>query len=158
MKKYSPNPLQPSRRSNNFVQAAIPHTLRRSKRLPRFLAFGLIVIFTSAVGLDQTVRAQEAPSALANALIGHWRNTVIEFESPQDTHLVLHASGACEQWVVTAGSRSDKTTGRWKVDGRTLTLLSEEGEQIFSAPFTMFEGKLVLPNIQGRRVFWEKID
>jgi hypothetical protein len=27
-----------------------------------------------------------------------------------------------------------------------------------SLPFTIYEGQLVLPNIQGRRQFWEKID
>ena len=88
-------------------------------------------------------------------LIGHWRKTTIVFGSPKDEHLVLHADGTAENWVVTAESRTDPVTGRWSVEGKTLTLSFGENEN--AKPFTFHEGQLVFPNIPNRRGFWEKL-
>jgi hypothetical protein len=89
-------------------------------------------------------------------LIGHWRKTTIVFESPKDEHLVLHADGTAENWTVTADSRSAPITGRWSVEGKTLTLSFGDNEH--SNPFTFYQGQLVFPNIPNRRGFWEKIE
>jgi hypothetical protein len=89
-------------------------------------------------------------------LIGHWRKTTIVFESPKDEHLVLHADGTAENWVVRADSRSEPVSGRWSVEGKMLTL--SFGENQNSSPFTFYEGQLVFPNIPNRRGFWEKIE
>jgi hypothetical protein len=98
----------------------------------------------------------DAPSENAKVLIGHWRKTTIVFESPKDEHLVLHPDGTAENWTATASERSEPTTGRWSVDGKILKLVFGENEN--ARPFTIYEGQLVFPNIQGRRQFWEKID
>ena len=98
----------------------------------------------------------EASSDSTQRLIGHWRKTTIVFESPKDEHVVLHADGTAENWVVTADSRSEPVTGRWSVEGKTLTL--SFGENQNSKPFTFYEGQLVFPNIPKRRGFWEKIE
>jgi hypothetical protein len=89
-------------------------------------------------------------------LVGHWRKTTIVFESPKDEHLVLNADGTAENWVVTADSRGQPITERWKVEGKTLTLSFGDNEN--SSPFTFYEGQLVFPNIPKRRGFWEKIE
>jgi hypothetical protein len=47
-------------------------------------------------------------------------------------------------------------TGRWSVEGKTLTLSFGDNEN--SRPFTMYQGQLVFPNIPNRRQFWDKID
>ncbi len=98
----------------------------------------------------------DAASENTKRLIGHWRKTTIVFESPKDEHLVLHADGTAENWVVTADSRSEPINGRWSVEGKTLTLSFGDNEN--SSPFTFYEGKLVFPNIPNRRGFWEKIE
>src|SRR5438045_8733740 len=70
----------------------------------------------------------DAASENTKRLIGHWRKTTIVFESPKDEHLVLNADGSAENWVVTADSRSEPVTGRWSVEGKTLTMsLGEKG-------------------------------
>ena len=98
----------------------------------------------------------EASSDNMQRLIGHWRKTTIVFESPKDEHLVLHADGTAENWVVTADSRSKPVTGRWSVEGKTPTL--SFGENQNSQRFTFYEGQLVFPNIPKLRGFWEKIE
>ena len=100
--------------------------------------------------------AQVAPES-ANALIGHWRNTKIVFEKPQDTHLVLYPDGVMETWVVTATKRDQTTTGRWSSVGKTLTLGFGDGDER-TFLFTFYNGQLVLPNIPNKRQFWEKIE
>jgi hypothetical protein len=118
-------------------------------------AFGLVCAAASASGV---IAFQESGEASDNKrqLIGHWRKTTIVFESPKDEHLVLNADGTAENWVVTADSRSEPVTGRWNVEGKTLTLSFGENEN--SKPFTFYEGQLVFPNIPKRRGFWEKIE
>jgi hypothetical protein len=74
---------------------------------------------------------------------------------PRDEHLVLHADGKAENWVITASSQTERTTGHWSVEGKTLTLSFGDNEN--SRPFTIHEGQLVFPNIPNRRQFWEKI-
>jgi hypothetical protein len=101
---------------------------------------------------------QENANALPDntqRLVGHWRKTTIVFESPKDEHLVLHADGTAENWVVRAESRSEPVSGRWGVEGKTLTL--SFGENQNSNPFTFYQGQLVFPNIPNHRGFWEKI-
>ena len=128
--------------------------LRSSAR--RFPSFGLIVFFGVALNSGSVVFAQEG-SELSNGLNGHWRSTKIVFEKPQDTHLVLHPDGMVETWIVTATKRDEKTTGRWSINGKTVTLAFGNGEE-HSYPFTFYKGQLVLPNIPNKRQFWERIE
>ena len=123
------------------------HTIIRAARGIALLT-GLLI----AVGMS----AQAATTDNAGVLMGHWRTTSIVLESPQDEHLVFKPDGTVENWIVTARSRSGVTKGTWKVDGRTLTL-ALAGKSEVTVPFTMHEGQLVLPNIQNRRRFWEKL-
>lgn len=89
-------------------------------------------------------------------LVGHWRKTTIGYVGPRDEHLVLHADGMAENWSLTASDRTEPTTGRWSGEGKMLKLAFGNNEN--ANPFTIYEGQLVWPNIQGRRQFWEKID
>lgn len=119
-------------------------------------ALGLISAAAAGSGVITFQESGEASSDSTQRLIGHWRKTTIVFESPKDEHVVLHADGTAENWVVTADSRSEPVTGRWSVEGKTLTL--SFGENQNSKPFTFYEGQLVFPNIPKRRGFWEKIE
>ncbi len=89
-------------------------------------------------------------------LVGHWRFTRIQFDSPQDENLVLQADGRAEHWFATAAGRSEVSTGRWTASGSTFSVTWADGEE-WSQPFTFFEGQFVFPNIQGRRKIWERI-
>ena len=119
-------------------------------------AFGLVSAAAAGLGVVTFQESADASSDNKQRLIGHWRKTTIVFGSPKDEHLVLNADGTAENWVVTAESRSEPVTGRWSVEGKTLTLLFGENEN--SRPFTFYEGQLVFPNIPNRRGFWEKIE
>ena len=116
---------------------------------------GLVSVVAAGSGIITFQESSDASSDNRQRLIGHWRKTTIVFGSPKDEHLILHADGTAENWVVTAENRSEPVTGRWKVDGKTLTLSFGENEN--SQPFTFYEGQLVFPNIPNRRGFWEKI-
>lgn len=104
---------------------------------------------------DGTSMALVPTGEFIRALVGHWRKTTIVFGNPEDENLVLHADGTAENWVITATSRSARTTGRWNVEGKTLNLRLEGHERI-SQPFTFHEEQLVFPNIPNQRRFWEK--
>ena len=119
-------------------------------------ALGLVSAGTAGLGVITFQESSDASSDSKQQLVGHWRKTTIVFESPKDEHLVLRADGTAENWVVTAESRSEPVTGRWSVEGKTLTLLFGENEN--AKPFTFYEGQLVFPNIPNRRGFWEKIE
>jgi len=119
-------------------------------------AFGSLFSAAAGSGVITFQEAGDASSDVKQQLIGHWRKTTIVFESPKDEHLVLHADGTADNWVVTAESRSEPVTGRWSVEGKTLTLSFGENEN--SRPFTFYQGQLVFPNIPNRRGFWEKIE
>jgi hypothetical protein len=119
-------------------------------------AFSLISLAAGNSGLITFQQSGETSSGNTQRLSGHWRKTTIVFGSPKDEHLVLHSDGTAEKWIVTAESRSEPVTGRWSVEGKTLTLSFGENEN--SKPFTFYEGQLVFPNIPNRRGFWEKID
>ncbi len=117
------------------------------------------VVFSAIAAERDPITLQlgaDTSSESAKPLIGHWRKTTIVFESPKDEHLVLHADGKAENWVVTATERTETTTGRWSVEGKTLKLVFGEKEN--SRPFTIYEGQLVFPNIPNRRQFWDRID
>jgi len=118
--------------------------------------FGLVSAVAADSGVIMFQESGDAPSANTQRLIGHWRKTTIVFGSPKDEHLVLHADGTAENWVVTAQNWSEPVTGRWSVEGKTLKLSLGENEN--SKPFTFYEGQLVFPNIPNRRGFWEKIE
>ena len=83
--------------------------------------------------------------------------TRIVFEMPKDEHLVLHANGSVENWVVTAEGRGETIIGTWSVEDKIL-IISLEGENEISFPFTFHEGQLIYPNISSQRGFWEKIE
>jgi hypothetical protein len=119
-------------------------------------AFGLVSEGTAGSGVITFQESSDASSDSKKQLVGHWRKTTIVFESPKDEHLVLRADGTAENWVVTAESRSEPVTGRWSVEGKTLTLSFGENEN--SRLFTFYQGQLVFPNIPNRRGFWEKIE
>lgn len=136
--------------------------MKTGNLFPSIALFGQCVVFgfiVSAAAASAVITFQEgsnAPSDTKQQLIGHWRKTTIVFESPKDEHLVLHADGTAENWVVTADSRSEPVTGRWSVEGKKLTL--SFGENQNASPFTFYKGQLVFPNIPNRRGFWEKIE
>ena len=117
--------------------------------------FGLVSAVAGGSGVITFQEAADISPDNKQQLIGHWRKTTIVFGSPKDEHLVLHADGTAENWVVTAESRTDPVTGRWSVEGKTLTLSFGENEN--AKPFTFHEGQLVFPNIPNRRGFWEKL-
>ena len=119
-------------------------------------ALGLVSAVAAGSGIIAFQESSDPSSDSKQRLIGHWRKTTIVFESPKDEHLVLNADGTAENWVVTAESRSEPVTGRWSVEGKTLTLSFGENEN--SKPFTFYQGQLVFPNIPNRRGFWEKIE
>jgi hypothetical protein len=119
------------------------------------LVMGLISAVAAGSGVIRFQESSDSSSDNTQRLIGHWRKTTIVFGSPKDEHLVLHADGTAENWVVTAESRGEPVTGRWSVEAKTLTLSFGENEN--SKPFTFYEGQLVFPNIPNRRGFWEKI-
>ena len=119
-------------------------------------AFGLISAATAGSGVITFQESGDASSDKKQQLIGHWRKTTIVFESPKDEHLILNSDGSAENWVVTADNRGEPVTGRWSVEGKTLTLSFGDHEN--SQPFTFYEGQLVFPNIAKRRGFWEKIE
>ena len=89
-------------------------------------------------------------------LVGHWRFTSIQFDSPQDENLVLRADGSAEHWFTYPSGRSEVSTGRWTASGSTFSVSWADGEE-WSQPFTFYEGQFVFPNIQGRRKIWERI-
>src|SRR4029077_9403073 len=91
--------------------------------------------------------------ATDSTLVGHWRTTRIVFESPRDDRLDLRADGLAERGSGTASSSGSKTVGRWDVSGSVLNL-TWTGQAQTSQAFTMYQGQLVLPNVQGRRDFW----
>ena len=117
--------------------------------------FGLISAVADGSGVITFQEPADVSPDNKQQLIGHWRKTTIVFGSPKDEHLVLHGDGTAENWVVTAESRTDPVTGRWSVEGKTLTL--SFGENDNAKPFTFHEGQLVFPNISNRRGFWEKL-
>jgi hypothetical protein len=119
-------------------------------------AFAVASAGAAGSGVIAFQESGEASSDSKQQLIGHWRKTTIVFESPKDEHLILNADGSAENWVVTAESRSEPVTGRWSVEGKTLTLSLGENEN--ASPFTFYQGQLVFPNIPKRRGFWEKIE
>ena len=114
-------------------------------------AFGSVFSAAAGSGVITFQESGDASSDNNQRLIGHWRKTTIVFESPKDEHLVLHADGTADNWVVTAESRSESVIGRWNVEGKTLTLSFGENEN--SKPFTFYEGQLVFPNTPNRRGF-----
>lgn len=110
--------------------------------------------------LAQAAGAGKPGSADTNqtrSLAGHWRSTEIVFDSPRDEHLVLHADGAAETWIVTASGREPPVRGRWTAQATTLSVDWADGRQ-WSQPFTFHEGQLVFPNVAGRRQFWARIE
>ncbi len=100
--------------------------------------------------------AETSGSSADPPLVGHWRTTRVIFESARDDHMVLRADGTAESWSVTASSRGSRVGGRWSSQGSTLSVIWDSGEQI-SQPFTFHQGQLVLPNVQGRRRFWDRL-
>jgi hypothetical protein len=108
----------------------INNVVRQGKWLALVAACGLVVF--SARAADRSIIAfqaeGEALAENAKVLIGHWRKTTIVFDSPRDEHLVLHANGTSENWVVTASERTETTTGRWSAEGKTLKLSLGENE------------------------------
>ncbi len=117
-----------------------------------FLAFTAPPADQSMVTFQESSERAESPQVL----VGHWRKTTVVYESPRDEHLVLHADGTAENWVVTASNRSEPVTGRWSAEGKMLKIVL--GENNRELPFTLHEGQLVYPNIQGRRQFWDKLE
>ena len=118
--------------------------------------FGLVSPGTAGSGVITLQESSDPSSDGKQQLVGHWRKTTIVFESPKDEHPVLRTDGSAENWVVTAETRGEPVTGRWSVEGKTLTLSLGENEN--SRPFTFYQGQLVFPNIPNRRGFWEKIE
>ena len=124
-----------------------------------------------AAGIVPCLFAQEAPSAFAYRLVGHWRESVSEQPSigsvelgvyssgARDTHLVLLPNGTGAMWTVREESRNRTrvTKGYWRCDSKTLLLVSDAGEQYMLGPYTFHNGQLVFPNTQNQRRYWDRI-
>jgi hypothetical protein len=131
---------------------------RQAAWILQCVAFVFAALFTDTAD-SEIIKFQEssAPSSEnANVLTGHWRKTTIGYTGPIDEHLVLYSNGNVENWTVTAYERREPVTGRWSVEGKTLTLSFGGNDR--SSPFTFYKGQLVFPNIPNRRGFWEKIE
>jgi hypothetical protein len=134
---------------NRNMKTPIPHLRGFSIWLGVTRSMVWTVLVASAISFGTNAFAQTSKAEL----IGHWRQTTFLIDgSPKDTHMVLRGDGTAEVWEVTAESRGEKSTGRWDVDGKTLSI---DGA---SLPFTFYEGKLVYPNIQNSRGFWDRIE
>lgn len=114
------------------------------------------VLASAALLLCALMPAAHAVDGAAAELIGHWRYTFTGFDTVTDTHLLLHPDGRVESWRVTPEGRSGVETGRWQAAGRQLTVFDDVG-QGGSKPYTIHEGRLVLPNIPNQRKFWERV-
>jgi hypothetical protein len=136
----------------------IRNVFRKITWLAQCTAFAFAAFSTEAAdsGIVTFQGGSDVSSENAKVLIGHWRKTTIGYVGPSDENLVLHADGTAEKWVVTAYNRTEPMTGRWSVEGKTLTLSFGDNEN--SRPFTMYQGQLVFPNIPNRRQFWDKIE
>jgi hypothetical protein len=95
--------------------------------------------------------------ALAQDMVGHWRQTTIVFESPRDEHMVLNPDGTFKNWTVTATETGIPLDGQREANENVLTF-RVEGCEDQSSPFTVFEGRLVFPNVEGERGFWERLE
>jgi uncharacterized protein YfaT (DUF1175 family) len=115
------------------------------------------VQFRSAAFAAALALMQAAYPALAQELAGHWRKTVIVFESPRDEHLILNADSTFQNWTVTATETGAPLAGRWEASENMLTFRMEGSEEQ-SSPFTFFEGQLIFPNVEGGRGFWERVE
>jgi hypothetical protein len=140
------------------AQMRIRNVFRKIIWLAQCTAFAFAAFSTEAAdsGIVTFQGGSDVSSENAKVLIGHWRKTTIGYVGPSDENLVLHADGTAEKWVVTAYNRTEPMTGRWSVEGKTLTLSFGDNEN--SRPFTMYQGQLVFPNIPNRRQFWDKIE
>jgi hypothetical protein len=112
-----------------------------------------VVLSGLAIGVALHANSQEV--ARPSELLGHWRTTVIIGDAPLDRNLVLKADGSAVRWTVTAQRRDPPESGTWSVTGRALVL--SFGGQTQQSPFTFHNGQLVLPNVQGRRRFWDRL-
>ncbi|BBC25416.1 hypothetical protein ABRG53_3159 [Pseudanabaena sp. ABRG5-3] len=117
-------------------------------------------MISSTIGCkaDRSLSSTSSPTPdpqSSSALIGHWRNTEIEFQEPVDSHLVLDANGIVEIWYVRASSQSQTTKGTWRDEGDNI-VFQLEGDTI-SNPFTFYKGQLVFPNTPNQRRFWEEM-
>ncbi|HKY01820.1 MAG TPA: hypothetical protein VJM53_04650 [Burkholderiales bacterium] len=137
-----------------------PNKLVLTKRIASFsaiVAHGFIIFVASGVFYFPASPAQaQAGASNAHVVVGHWRKTTIQFESPVDDNLVLHPDGTAQSWTATASGRTPVTAGLWRIDGNILTLAVPGGGQM-SQPFFIHEGQLVYPNIENRRGFWERV-
>ena len=134
------------------------HVFPKITWLAQFCALVLAALSTEAAN-SSIITFQEGnatSSENSNALIGHWRKTIIGYTGPIDEHLVLHVDGTVENWTVTAYERREPVTGHWSVEGKTLTLSFGGNDR--SNPFTFYQGQLIFPNIQNRRGIWDKIE
>lgn len=121
---------------------------------------GIMALYDNQSGVIAQFEGQGGGGAGAASvdpeLVGLWRTTRIVFDSPRDDFLELRPDGTAVEWSGTAHGQGAKTTGRWAVTGREISIIWSDGTRS-SRPFTMYEGQLVLPNIQGSRIFWDRI-
>jgi hypothetical protein len=101
----------------------VPVAAMRNRNLHRILCLANCAAFAftvfSAEAADSGIIAfqerSDTPSENASPPVGHWRKTTIEFETPKDEHLVLHADGTAENWVVrTAAANPSRAAGKWR--------------------------------------------
>jgi hypothetical protein len=146
------------------MRIRIGSVLAQSKWLA-FPAACFFLAFSAPPGDQGVVTFQESGEASDNAraLVGHWRKTTVIYESVKDEHLVFHADGTVDNWVVTVSgpyegrtSRTGTTTGHWIVEGKLLKI--DWGDKQSSRPFFFHMGQLVLPNIPNNRKFWDRVD
>jgi ABC-type sulfate transport system substrate-binding protein len=145
------------------MRIRIDSVLAQSKWLA-LLACGFVAFSAKAPAREITLFQLEAEASdNARALVGHWRTTTVIYESVKDEHLVFHADGTVDNWLVTVSgpyegrtSRTGTTTGHWIVEGKLLKI--DWGDKQSSRPFFFHMGQLVLPNIPNNRKFWDRVE
>ncbi len=106
-----------------------------------------------------TVEEGGAPALTesASVLVGHWKKTLIQLEQPFDYHLVLNDDGTFQEWVASAAGTDAPTSGSWQASD-TMLMFQTDGNGPVEAPWTIYEGRLIYPNIDGRRGDWERME
>ena len=144
---------------NNWPKPLLPLMEQLARDWPKLGSLAAATRMAESASTNPAPDPKPAPTPPPGdkpTLVGHWRSTSIVFESPRDEHMVLHANGTAETWIVTASGRAPATNGRWTVKGTMLSVAWEDGRQ-WGQPFTFFQGQLVYPNVPNQRQFWETI-
>jgi hypothetical protein len=117
------------------------------------------------VAFEMTVEGKTIPvlieagvaSAPPSELAGKWRRTELLIDLPQDVYLDLKADGNVTNWVENSGKMQVPRSGKWDTsDGKLVFRYDGFTEE--SEAYSLYEGQLVYPNVEGRRGFWDRVE